>query len=260
MTIRSLLEHVGLGTTGRDIYVGDRLVDPAPLTAIGDPMNDQQLAIPAVESLVERRAARRRPAKTFQPPTYGDFAVATVQAFDQSLNNTGVVILRSYGTGITLLATGMIRPFADTAKLQSWEGNYARAQDIHDGIVYHRTGYGSMVDDIVYERPPVHGKRTESIILAGREVHRATSGKAVMVDNRHAKKLLIGHPGSKARPVTKAHVKEAVERYITPPEASGKTMPWNEHVRDACMLALAWLLDEKERQDQAAVVALADAA
>jgi hypothetical protein len=25
-------------------------------------------------------------------------------------------------------------------------------------------------------------------------------------------------------------------------------MPWNEHVRDACMLALAWLLDEKHRQ------------
>jgi hypothetical protein len=30
MTIRSLLEHVGVDTSGRDIYVGDRLVDPAP--------------------------------------------------------------------------------------------------------------------------------------------------------------------------------------------------------------------------------------
>jgi hypothetical protein len=199
-----------------------------------------QLAIPAVERLARRNA--------FRPPVYGDFAVTTVQAFDQSLNNTGVVILRAFGTGITLLATGMIRPSAAATDLQSWEGNYARAEDIREGIAYHRTGYASMVDNIVYERPPVFGKRTESIILAGREVHRATGGKAVMVDNRHAKKLIVGRAGNSKSPVTKAHVKEAVERYITPPEASGKLMPWNEHVRDACMLALAWLLDEKHRQ------------
>jgi hypothetical protein len=117
-----------------------------------------------------------------------------------------------------------------------------------------------MVDNIIYERPPVHGKRTESIILAGREVHRATDGKAVMVDNRHAKKLIVGRAGSSQNPVTKAHVKEAVEAYITPPEASGKLMPWNEHVRDACMLALAWLLDEKHRQAQEAAVELEAAA
>lgn len=61
-----------------------------------------QLAIPAVERIARRNA--------FRPPSFEDFAVTTVQAFDQSLNNTGVVILRSYGTGITLLATGMIRP------------------------------------------------------------------------------------------------------------------------------------------------------
>jgi hypothetical protein len=208
---------------------------------------NNQLAIPAVERIVRRNA--------FRPPSFGDFAVATVQAFDQSLNNTGVVILRSHGTGITLLATGMIRPFAKTTELQSWEGNYARAQDIHDGIVYHRTGYASMADAVVYERPPVHGKRTESIILAGREVHRATDGKAIMVDNRHAKKVILGRAGSSKNPVTKAHVKEAVEAYITPPEASGKTMPWNEHIRDACLLALAWLYDEKQRQAQEAAQA-----
>jgi hypothetical protein len=28
MTIRSLLEHVGIDTRGEDIWVGDRLVDP----------------------------------------------------------------------------------------------------------------------------------------------------------------------------------------------------------------------------------------
>lgn len=206
-----------------------------------------QLAIPAVERLARRNA--------FRPPVLSDFAIATVQAFDQTLNNTGMVILRSWGGGFTLLATGMIRPSAEATALQSWEGNYARAEDIYKGIAYHRTGYASMVDDVVYERPPVHGKRTESIILAGREVHRATEGKAVMVDNRHAKKLIVGRAGSSQNPVTKAHVKEAVEAYITPPQAIGKLMPWNEHVRDACMLALAWLLDEKHRQAQEAAQA-----
>jgi hypothetical protein len=203
-----------------------------------------QLAIPAVERIARRNA--------FRPPSFSDFAIATVQAFDQSLNNTGVVLLRSHGKGITLLATGMIRPSEDATAQQSWEGNFARAEDIRKGVAYHRTGYASMADAVVYERPPVHGKRTESIILAGREVHRATDGEAVMVDNRHAKKLIIGRAGSSQNPVTKAHVKEAVEAYITPPEASGKTMPWNEHIRDACLLALAWLYDEKQRQAQAA--------
>lgn len=211
-----------------------------------------QLAIPAVERIARRNA--------FRPPVFSDFAVATVQAFDQTLNNTGTVILRSYGEGITLLATGMIRPSAEATALQSWEGNYARAEDIYRGVVYHRKGYASMVDNVVCERPPVTGKRTESIVLAGREVYRATFGQAVMVDNRHAKKLIVGRAGNSKSPVTKAHVKEAVERYITPPEASGKLMPWNEHVRDACMLALAWLLDEKQRQVQEAAVALAAAA
>jgi hypothetical protein len=200
-----------------------------------------QLTIPAIERLARRNA--------FRPPVFSDFAVATVQAFDQSLNNTGMVLLRSWGGGITLLATGMIRPSAEAAALQSWEGNYARAEDIYKGVVYHRKGYASMVSDVVYERPPVHGKRTESIILAGREVHRATDGGAVMVDNRHAKKLIVGRAGSSQNPVTKAHVKEAVEAYIPPPEASGKLMPWNEHIRDACMLALAYLLDLKKAQE-----------
>lgn len=249
MTIRSLLQHVGLDLTGRDIYVGDRLVDPAPpasSTAIGDPVKNQ-LAIPAVERLARRNA--------FRPPVFSDFAVATVQAFDQSLNHTGMALLRSWGGGITLLATGMIRPSAEATDLQSWEGNYARAEDIYKGVLYHRKGYASMVSDVVYERPPVHGKRTESIILAGREIHRATDGSAVMVDNRHAKKLIVGRAGSSSNPVTKAHVKEAVEAYITPPEASGKTMPWNEHIRDACMLALAYLLDLKHAQEAEAAQA-----
>lgn len=248
MGIRNLLQHVGLDLTGRDIYVGDRLVDPAPSTAIGGSMTTQ-LPIPGLKL-----------PKGWQPPTPEMFAHGLVQAFDQSLTNTGVVLIKSNELGLHLLSTAMIKPPEDVLAIPSTEGSYARADSIHAGILRHRTGFASNADAIVYERKPVAGMRTDSIFLAGREVHRATEGRAVLMDNRHAKKVLIGTAGSRDRKVTKADVKEAVERYITPPKDSGKNMPWNEHVRDACMLALAWLLDEKERQVQAAAMTLEAAA
>ncbi|MEU9405663.1 hypothetical protein AB0E08_08150 [Streptomyces sp. NPDC048281] len=242
MTIRSLLQHVGIDLTGKDIYVGDRLVDPASSTAIGAPVKNQ-LAIPGL-----------RVASTWQPPTLDDFAHATVQAFDQTLTNTGVVLIKVNDLGIHLLSTAMIKPPEDVLAITSTEGSYARADSIYEGIVRHRSGYAANADAIVYERKPVAGMRTDSIFLAGREVHRATDGRAVMMDNRHAKKVLLGTAGTKDRKVTKADVKDAVEQYIPSPKDSGRLMPWNEHVRDACMLALAYLLDLKKTQVQAAAL------
>lgn len=203
----------------------------------------EQLTIPAVEKLAVRK-------KWTAPAAPGDFAYGTVQAFDQALANTGMAIIRSNESGIHLLATAILRPPADVQEIKSHEGNFARADSLYGAICRHRTGYASTVGAVVYERPPVSGMRTESIGLAGREIHRATCGKAVMVDNRHAKSVIVGTAGSKNSKVTKAHVKEAVERYVTPPAALGKTMPWNEHVRDAVLLALTWLYDEKIRQNR----------
>ncbi|THA72461.1 hypothetical protein E6R60_26380 [Streptomyces sp. A0642] len=209
-------------------------------------MTVSQLSFDAVDSLITR--------KRWSPPLYSDFATATVQVFDQSLSNTGAVLLRSSGTGITLLATAMIRPPADIQAIKSYEGNCARADSLYAGLKRARTGYAAAADVVLYERPPVKGQRMESIIMAGREVHRVTNGSAILVDNRHAKAVIVGRAGNRSNPVTKAHVKEAVERYITPPEQQGKIMPWNEHTRDACLLALAWLYDEKRRQLQEQVL------
>ncbi|MEV7675176.1 hypothetical protein [Streptomyces sp. NPDC088752] len=204
-----------------------------------------QLVIPTLDALATR--------KGWAPPAApGDFAHTTVQAFDQALANTGMAVLRSNETGIHLLYTAVLRPPADIQAIKSTEGNFARADSLYAGICRHRTGYASTVDTIVYERPPVTGMRVESILLAGREIHRVTNGKAILVDNRHAKSVILGTAGSRKNPVTKAHVKEAVEQYVTPPLSQGKNMPWNEHVRDAVLLALAWLHDEKIRQDQEA--------
>jgi hypothetical protein len=195
-----------------------------------------QLTFPALDGLATR--------KGWTPPAApGHFAYGIVQAYDQALANTGVVLIRSNESGIHLLATAMIRPPADVQAIKSTEGNFARADSLYAGICRARTGFAANADAIVYERPPVTGMRTESITLAGREIHRATNGSAVLVDNRHAKSVIVGHAGSKKNPVTKAHVKAAVERYITPPADQGKLMPWNEHVRDACLLALAYLFD-----------------
>ena len=97
MTIRSLLEHVGIDTTGRDIHVGDRLVDPAPLTAIGDPVKNQP-SIPGLDSAIRHKA--------FQPPTLGMFAHGLVQAFDQTLTNTGVVLIKSNELGLVVPPKG----------------------------------------------------------------------------------------------------------------------------------------------------------
>ncbi|MGW1436920.1 hypothetical protein ACWD7M_16920 [Streptomyces griseus] len=207
----------------------------------------QQLSFGAVDSLLTRRP--------WTPPSIHDFAQATVQAYDQALANTGMVIIKANAAGIHLLAATMIRPPADVQAIASTEGNYARADNLLAGVLRSRKGYAAAADAVVYERPPVAGRRTESIGLAGREIHRATQGKAVMVDNRHAKKLLVGRAGTRRDPVTKVHVKEAVERYVTPPAHSGKDMPWNEHIRDAAMLALAYLLDRKQAEVRAVQLA-----
>ncbi|MFD8650690.1 hypothetical protein [Streptomyces mirabilis] len=200
-----------------------------------------QIAIPGLEGLTAR--------KGWTPPLApGDFAYGTVQAFDQALANTGTAVVKSNEAGIHLLFTALLRPPADVQEIQSHEGNYARADSLYAGVCRYRTGFAANVDAVVYERPPVSGMRTESITLAGREIHRATNGKAILVDNRHAKSVIVGTAGSGKNKVTKAHVKAAVERYVIPPAAQGKTMPWNEHVRDAVMLALTWLYDEKIRQ------------
>ncbi|WP_428957823.1 hypothetical protein [Streptomyces sp. cg35] len=245
MTLRSLLEHVGLDLTGRTIYVGSRQVDPPRQ----GPAMPAQLSIPAVEKAVIQS---RRPL-----PTLADFAHGTVQAFDQALANTGVALVKVNEGGIYVLATAMIRPPADIQALKGYAGNLAKADSLYAGILRARTGFAANADAVVGEQPPVKGQRMDSIQLAGRELHRATLGRVTFVDNRHAKAVIVGRAGTKENPVTKAHVKEAVERLVPSPKDRGANFPWNEHTRDAVMLALSWLYDEKRRQQAAALGAAA---
>lgn len=181
--------------------------------------------------------------KGWTPPLApGDFAHGLVQAYDQSLTNTGVVLLKSNALGIHLLAAAMLRPPADVLAIKGHEGNNARAEALYTKIQLARTGFAANAEATLYERPPVSGRRTESIAMAGREIDRATLGKAIMIDNRHAKSVICGTAGSRGNKVTKNDVKQAVERYVLP---SGTATPWNEHIRDAVLIGLAYLYDLK---------------
>lgn len=184
--------------------------------------------------------AQKGPKTAWQPPAAADFAHGLIQAYDQTLNNTGCVLIRSSDAGVHLLAAQMIRPATD---LKSVEGTYTRASEIAMGIERSRTGLAANADATVYERPAVRGRRTESSLIAGREIHRITRGRAVMVDNRHAKSVICGTADA-----SKKDVKTAVERYLKPQTA----MPWNEHIRDACLLALAYLWDARQQEAAAA--------
>ncbi len=177
------------------------------------------------------------------PPVLDAFAHGYVLAFDQSLNNTGWCLLHHSTTGMQAVSTGMIHPPADD--LTSFEATFTRGSHVEEGVsalveqmIWSVRGAQPPLA-IIFERPAITGHRIESALLSGYGVFKATDGTARMVSNVHAKKVIVGRAGTRENPVTKGHVKEAVERYVPPPHPNR----WNEHIRDACMLALTHLYD-----------------
>lgn len=188
------------------------------------------------------RPRRRKAAWT--PPVPDDFAIpGQILCFDQTLNNTGVAILRcDPHLGLSVDYTAMLRPAA--TDLVSNEGTYAKAVDIDRQIAEQITRfrlYAANPRAIAYERPPVSGFRGESILLAGFSVAKYGGDQAHLVSNTHAKAVLLGPRAKTAPKWTKEDVKLGVESLVHRPDPA---MPWNEHVRDAIMLGLAHLFDE----------------
>lgn len=206
----------------------------------------EQTAISLEEFRLATKPGRGgKAAGLWTPPQEEDFAFGKVLAFDQTLSHTGWVMIVHDDDGLRLCATGMIEPFTE---LTSHEGTYDKAdglsREIQGVVNYYNCFHGLR---ITYERPAVVGKRIESALMAGREVHRASEGSAIAVSNQHAKKVIVGRVGNRQNPVTKAHVKEAVERHLSPP-TNRRFHPWNEHTRDAGMLGLTFLYDEKQKE------------
>lgn len=162
------------------------------------------------------------------------FRETRVLALDQSLANTGWVLLETGGDSVRVVFKGTLRPKSQSL---SHEGTYEKAASLEamlEQVALKCLPLLSSDFVVVMERPSVRGYRVESALMAGREVyrmsHRLVGSDPVMVSNLTMRKTF----GLKAKD-PKAKVKEALVPYV--PEVGGRE--WNEHMRDALALGLA---------------------
>jgi Holliday junction resolvasome RuvABC endonuclease subunit len=163
-------------------------------------------------------------------------------AFDQSLSNTGFVVLNSQNRflqhEIVFEKTGMLKAIDD---LKGHEKTLDRGMDlfweIQDVCKAHRP------DAVIFETPPAGGKmsRPESSLLAALTIRLAALienpfVKLVMMSRQKAAKRWTGN-GNADKKVVRAALEKLMEAHkITRP-----TGPWNEHVVDALSLGLLFM-------------------
>lgn len=178
-----------------------------------------------------KEAKRPKGKKQWAAPEISDFAKGIIiMAIDQSLGNTGVVIMRMGDDGAHITARWTYQP-KGTAK--GHLGSLQKATDLFDYLVL-RDSVSSPLDLVVYEQTPIMGYRLESSLLAGLTVmlvHR----DAQAYSRQSAYSLLLA-PDRRSE---KKFTREVVERYVVEDLTHRKT--WNEHERDALMLGLTGL-------------------
>lgn len=197
-----------------------------------------ELAVEQMRASVRAKGKDPRVTKkVWVQPEAEDFAEGSVLAFDQTLTKTGWAVVTCAG-GIGVTSGGMLVPRIDTS-LKSFEQTLAKAEELGlllDDLV----GEFYWVDQVVHEMPAVHGHRTESSLMAAREVRRVIAeslSKTVEAINRQAAYATI--VGDRHAP--KRVMKEAVER-LAPTRHVER---WNQDVSDAAGLALKYLYDKK---------------
>ncbi len=161
-----------------------------------------------------------------------------ILAFDQTLTNTGWVLFEAYGDEIQILRKG-------TLKCQTTLNSHESLLDKADQLEIHLYRLTERVSPlvthdfmVVMERPAVAGFRTESSLMAAREVARMCDSMNwpwTMVANNTMKKFLGLKTKSK-----KSEVRDALMKRV---DVSSRE--WNEHSRDALALGLTYV--EKER-------------
>lgn len=173
-----------------------------------------------------RRSVRR---KVWGPVKIASLATdVPVLAFDQSLSHTGWVLTVLHNTGrAEVLDRGTFK-MTDIVE-KGHEGSLLRGVQLQTLLSHSRN---DVVDDVVYETPPVRGYRIESSLLAALAVRVVYPG-AVGVQRQRAISLFL--PMEKRS--EKKHTIEVVERF------TGRADRWNEHERDAFLLAMAYLHD-----------------
>jgi Holliday junction resolvasome RuvABC endonuclease subunit len=166
-----------------------------------------------------------------------------VLSFDPSLSNTGWVEIVRLGPEVRVRCKGTLRPrTVSDGYLGTWEKYRILDTELNQLLtLFDLTARSGR--RIVWEAPPVGpASRPESSLMAGcalwqRFHHRKDS--AVM-SAQHASSVIVGNPRH-----DKAEVKLAVARYV--PESAGRT--WNEHERDALLLAITELADLASRKN-----------
>lgn len=164
-------------------------------------------------------------------------------AFDQSLSNTGYVVLDSQSphfmdTEMKFMATGMLKARDD---VKGHEKVLDRAMDlfweVQDVCRQWRPTW------VTFETPPVGGRmsRPESSLLGAHSIRLAAIienpfVKAVMVSRQKAAKRWTGNGNADKKVVRAALEALLVYHHIEKPEG-----PWNEHVVDALSLALLFM-------------------
>lgn len=180
------------------------------------------------------QTATKRPSrrKAWEAPAVTDFATGIcVRAFDQSLTNTGWVDIEIWPGLSEIRVWGR-----GTIKIAVASKGHTSTMDKADVLKQRLESFAGGWDGdlVVGEVTPVMGYRLESSLMAGyvlRQVYR----KVDFVSRQSALALLL--PPDKRH--EKIHSRLVLERYLLVGTAAQKR--WNEHERDALMLALTRL-------------------
>lgn len=172
--------------------------------------------------------------------------VDVVVAFDQALDNTGVVTY----DGVSVSAWTLRSP-KETGALTGHTKTYARSVALQQRVidVLETLGFDNRVVVALYEAPASAGRmnRPESSLLGGHCVEWACAiladdpdtGELTVhrVSGQRAKSVVTGNPRA-----DKAEVREALKATYAPEQHGACT---NDHERDALALIVTWIEDQK---------------
>jgi hypothetical protein len=202
------------------------------------------------EKISEHKGKRGR-RRAFTEPTLDDFAYGAVLSFDQTLTKTGwSLVANEPGNSVTepglyIHAGGRLEAKAP-AGLKGFEETFAKAAIMGEAIEEVVKAWQG-VEAIVHEMPAVMGYRTESSLMAAREVRRANDQHPiwpcpiVMISRQQAYANLVGAPS-----IDKVHGTSRVNLLI--PRERRNTTRWNQDVHDSVLLGLQYLWAKKRSE------------
>lgn len=208
----------------------------------GPALPEEELLMSALEEYAEK-LAKRGGSKEWRVPVPADFAVGKlVLSFDQSLANTGWVILSVDGYLIEVVARGTIRtvsplkgPSQSFHKMRLLKAQVAEEFPAHSTTTY---------DDVVVEMPAVFGQRTESSLMAASVLDgywNAIGSPITLVSIQHSRTVLCGTMARNKKDLGHKGLAKII------PDSAKRT--WNEHQRDAALNGLAHLWDLKQMEN-----------